>query len=429
VGSRRAALARGGAGWAAAKARVAICLGARGGWRRLAASGPVGHYLGMTRQSPGGDRRADLEPGVGADAALPSGGAALPVGTYAGRLGDVDACVAARVPTLGGLALDVGCGVRVALAADGQRTPFAPTSEELAAAWPGLQVTAADPALPEACVRVGGAWVILDGEGRATACLLETGALGDTVALERVEHHPDGGRVAALCRDTLAPLAERWWREGRAEAARVGRVALSGVAAAHPELLALAGPGGDASAELLDRPVERHAALVGRPLVARNATLQALADAGDARGFDLVRVANVTAFLPDGPASQLLRAAASVAREGAWLVEAGTVALGGGAVLTALALAQRERGGWLPRELWLSAAGTPTFLARGGAELPAVLGARGPELVRALALADRAVRVTGAEPNVRSMAAALRAAGRRPLCLDGASLIGLAVEG
>lgn len=116
-----------------------------------------------------------------------------------------------------------------------------------------------------------------------------------------------------------------------------------------------------------------------------------------------------------------------VAPEGAWLVEAGTVARAGGAALTALALAENAGGVWRPRELWLSPATPPTFVARGGAELAAVLGAPGPPLVRALAEGDRAIRQTGALPDTPRMAAALRARDQRTWTIPGLVLVGLAV--
>ncbi len=354
----------------------------------------------------------------------------LPVGTYARRLREVDACVVARLSGLGGRGLDVGCGVRLGRGVDGRLTPFAPTSEELALALPALAVTAVDAALPESAVRFGDAWVALDSAGRAVACLLQGLEQGDSVPLERARHHPDGARVGALCWGELAPRAEAWWATWRDVAARDGRVALPALVDDVSALAALPGVARPHQplAELFDRPVERHADAAQAPLTARALTLEALAASGVAAPFDLVRVANVTPFLPDAPAASLLRAAAAVAREGAWLVEAGTVALPGDAALTALALAENSGGTWLPRELWLSPAATPTFLARGGAELPAVLGAAGPPLVRALAEADRAIRQTGALPDAPRMAAALRARGQRGLTVPGLALVGLAVR-
>lgn len=363
-----------------------------------------------------------------------AGAAGIPVGTYAGRLRDVNACVAARLPRLAGRALDIGCGVRLARAPDGRLTPFAPTSEELAAALPALAVTAIDPALPEAALRFGDVWVALNASGRAVACLLQARAQGDTVQLERTAHHPDGPRVEALCWSELVPRAESWWTTWRGEASRTGRVvvpirldevgalaALPGVTRPHQPL-----------AELLDRPVERHAearhpGAQKSPLTARTLALEALAASGVEPAFDLVRVANVTAFMPDAPAASLLRAAAALARDGGWLVEAGTISQGADAPFTALALAKNTGGTWAPQELWLSPAATPTFLARGGAELPAVLGAAGPPLVRALAEADRAIRSSGALPDAASMAAALSTGGHQTWTIPSLSLVGLAV--
>ncbi|MEZ4267582.1 MAG: hypothetical protein R3F39_14485 [Myxococcota bacterium] len=365
--------------------------------------------------------------GTPADAANAS---AIPVGTYAGRLRDVDACVVARLGGLAGRALDAGCGVRLARGAGGGLTPFAPTSEELAAALPALEVTALDAALPQAAVRFGDVWVALDGAGRAGACLLQGAELAGTVQLERAAHHPDGARVGALCWAELAPRAEAWWAATREEAARAGRVALRVSLDEVPALAALPGVrrADQPLAELLDRPVERHAEAAQTPLTGLALTIEALAATGAEARFDLVRLANVTAFMPDAPAASLLRAAAAVAREGAWLVEAGTVALAGGALLTALALAENSGGTWRPRELWLSPAATPTFLARGGAELPAVLGAAGPPLVRALVEADRSIRSAGALPDAATMASALGARGQRTWTAPGLSLVGVAVR-
>ncbi|MCA9559961.1 MAG: hypothetical protein KC583_15545, partial [Myxococcales bacterium] len=235
--------------------------------------------------------------------------------------------------------------------------------------------------------------------------------------------------LAALCRAELTPRAETWWREGREQAERIGRATVPLAIEQLGPLAALPGlaPGRGPLVELLHRPVERHAESVGTSLTARKQTLEGLAASGAGEPFDLMRIANVTAFMPDGPAGALLRAAARVAREGAWLVEAGTVALGGEAVLTALALARNTGGVWSPRELWLSPAGTPTFLARGGAELPAVLGPAGPPLVRALVQADRALRSKGAEPDAPTMAAALQSLGHRASSAAGLPLVGLSV--
>lgn len=319
--------------------------------------------------------------------------------------------------------------MRLARGSDGRLAPFAPTSEELAAAIPALAVTAVDPALPEAALRFGDVWVALDGAGRATACLREAREQGGTVQLERLAHHPEGARLARVCWQELTPRAESWWARQRGEAWVAGSVALPVTLQTCPALAALPGVTSDRRplAELFDRPVERHAEAVGAPLAARALTLQALAASGVEPPFDLVRLANVTAFLPDAPASELLRAAAAVARDGAWLVEAGTVGLGAETELTALALAQHLGGAWIPGELWLSPAATPTFLSRGGAELPAVLGPAGPPAVRALAEADRAIRGDGALPDVRRMAAALRARHQRVLTVPGLPLVGLAI--